>query len=482
MNKILMASAISKMLLTEQSKTILGELGSIDPLVKIFTGGNLEAKSSALRAIYNLSSSPKNIKLLLDSGIITPLFQLLFSVTSVLMTLREPASSLLATLAKSEGILLHKSVPLKTLSLLNLSSASTKLNLLNALTRITSHQNSKRARTKLIENGVRHLLLPFLTSQNKEIRVAALNLLFNLSKDCTEELNEPFLGETHIDILVKVVTLQLAAESEKTAAIGILGNLPVHDENLTEILMKANLVPVLVYLLGIRISNKLLVERIAGLLVRFTIPSNKKVQNAAVASGVISSLVKILSEGSIVAKAKAALSLSQLSQNTPALSKTKSSRSFHLYPSSETRCEVHGGYCTVKSTFCLVKAGVVSPLVKILEGNEREADENVLEALATLMQDEIWERGVMAIEKASGIEAITRIVEVGTLKAQEKAIWILERVFRIERNREKYGKVAQVFLIDLAQKGDQILRPMIGKIFSHLQLLQLQSSYFGDDS
>ncbi|XP_078178749.1 U-box domain-containing protein 44-like [Carex rostrata] len=482
MNKILMASAISKMLLTEQSKTILGELGSIDPLVKIFTGGNLEAKSSALGAIHNLSSSPKNIKLLLDSGIITPLFQLLFSVTSVLMTLRDPASSLLATLAKSEGILLHKSVPLKTLSLLNLSSASTKLNLLNALTRITSHQNSKRARTKLIENGVRHLLLPFLTSQNKEIRVAALNLLFNLSKDCTEELNEPFLGETHIDILVKVVTLQLAAESEKTAAIGILGNLPVNDENLTEILMKANLVPVLVYLLGIRISNKLLVERIAGLLIRFTIPSNKKVQNAAVANGVISSLVKILSEGSIVAKAKAAFSLSQLSQNTPALSKTKSSRSFHLYPSSETRCEVHGGYCTVKSTFCLVKAGVVSPLVKILEGNEREADENILEALATLMQDEIWERGVMAIEKASGIEAITRIVEVGTLKAQEKAIWILERVFRIERNREKYGKVVQVFLIDLAQKGDQILRPMIGKIFSHLQLLQLQSSYFGDDS
>jgi hypothetical protein len=53
MNKILMASAISKMLLPEPTKTSLGEQGSIEPLVKIFTGRNLEAKSSALGAICN---------------------------------------------------------------------------------------------------------------------------------------------------------------------------------------------------------------------------------------------------------------------------------------------------------------------------------------------------------------------------------------------------------------------------------------------
>jgi vacuolar protein 8 len=70
--------------------------------------------------------------------------------------------------------------------------------------------------------------------------------------------------------------------------------------------------------------------------------------------------------------------------------------------------------------------------VKILEGNDWE------------MQDGIWERGVRAIEKKSGIDAITRIVLVGNLKAQEKAVWILERVFRVERNREKYGKAMQV--------------------------------------
>jgi vacuolar protein 8 len=90
-----------------------------------------------------------------------------------------------------------------------------------------------------------------------------------------------------MDILVKVVTSHLASDSEKTAAVGIFGNLPVNNMKITEILLKANLVPLLVYLLDTKISNKILVERIAGLFIRFTVPSNKKVQNASVACGVI---------------------------------------------------------------------------------------------------------------------------------------------------------------------------------------------------
>lgn len=146
--------------------------------------------------------------------------------------------------------------------------------------------------------------------------------------------------------------------------------------------------------------------------------------------------------------------------------------------SSESFCELHNGHCIIKNTYCLVKAGALSPLLRILEGKERDADEAVLDALVTLMQDEIWENGSEAIEKAAGVQAIMRVLDVGGLKAQEKAIWILERMFRREGVREKYGAAAQVLLIDLAQKGDPSLKPMIAKILAHLQLLQIQSSYF----
>ncbi|KAF2954308.1 hypothetical protein DAI22_01g471800 [Oryza sativa Japonica Group] len=460
MNKILMATAISKMFLSEPMKSSLGEDGAVEPLVEMFKSGNLEAKHSALG----------------------PLLQLLFSVTSVLMTLREPASAILAAIAQSERILLHKDVAPQMLSLLNLSSPVIQLHLLRALNSISGHTNAKRARAKIRQNGGVQLLLPFLTEKNIDIKIAALNFISNLSKDASQELAEQ-IRDTHLNIFVKIISSPTSG-NEKAAAIGILSNLPVTDKKITELLTEANLLPLLISLLEINITAPLtplrtsLLEGIAGVLIRFTVPWDKKLQSLAVGHGVVPCLVKLLSEGSIKAKSKAATSLAQLSQNSLALRKTKLPRWLCVAPSAETYCLVHNSQCTVKSTFCLVKAGAVSPLIQILEDDNREADGAVLEALATLMQDEIWENGSKVIEKASGVHALLRIAEAGNSTSQEKAIWMLERIFRLEAHRERYGEIAQALLIDLAQKGDPILKPMIGKILAHLELLQTQSSYF----
>ncbi|CAO1940921.1 unnamed protein product [Urochloa humidicola] len=460
MNKVLMATAISKMFLSEQMKSSLGEDGAIEPLVQMFKYGNLEAKHSALG----------------------PLLQLLFSVTSALMTLREPASAILGAIAKSERILLYKDVAPQMLSLLNLSSTVIQLHLLRALISISGHKNAKRARSKIRQNGGVQLLLPFLTEKNVDIKIAALNLTFQLSKDPSQELAEQF-RETHLDILVKIISSPTSRD-EKAAAVGILSNLPVTDKKITEILTRANLLPVLISLFEANITSSVtpqrmwLLEGIAGVFIQFTVTSDKKLQSLAVGCGVVPCLIKLLSEGSVDAKSKAATSLAQLSESTMALCKLKSPRWLCVPPSAESYCIVHSCQCTVKSTFCLVKAGAVNPLLRILEGEEREADIAVLEALATLMQDEIWENGSRVIEKASGIHALLRVAEAGDLSSQEKAIWMLERIFQLDDHKERYGEIAQALLIDLAQKGDPSLKPMIGKILAHLELLQTQSSYF----
>jgi vacuolar protein 8 len=482
MNKVLMATAISKMFLSEQMKSSLGEDGAVEPLVQMFKYGNLEAKHSALGAIHNLSSSLQNAELLINSGITGPLLQLLFSVTSALMTLREPASAILAAIAKSERILLYKDVAPQMLSLLNLSSPVIQLHLLRALISISGHKNAKRARSKIRMNGGAQLLLPFLTEKNVDIKIAALNLTFHLSKDSSQELAEQF-RETHLDILVKIISSPTSRD-EKAAAVGILSNLPVTDKKITESLTRANLLPILISLCEAHITasgtpqRSWLLEGIAGVFVRFTVTWDTKLQGLAVGCGVVPCLIKLLSEGSVDAKSKAATSLAQLSQSTMALRKSKSPRWLCVPPSSESYCIVHSCQCTVKSNFCLVKAGAVNPLLRILEGEEREADVAVLEALGTLMRDEIWENGSRVIEKASGIHALLRVAEAGELGSQEKAIWMLERVFRLDDHRERYGEIAQALLIDLAQKGDTSLKPMIGKILAHLELLQTQSSYF----
>ncbi|KAI5002138.1 hypothetical protein ZWY2020_026788 [Hordeum vulgare] len=483
MNKILMATAISRMFLSEQMKSSLGEDGAVEPLVEMFKSGNLEAKQSALGALRNLSSSLQNAELLINSGITGSLLQLLCSVTSVLMSLREPAAAILAAIAQSDRILLHRDAAPQMLSLLNLSCPVIQLHLLRALNSICGHANAKRARAKIRQNGGVQLLLPFLREKNVGIKVASLNLMFHLSKDASQELAEQ-IRETHLDILVKIIASPAPGNDEKAAAVGVLSNLPVADKNITKFLTQANLLALLISLLEANISTSpapqrmWLLEGIAGVLTRFTVPWDKKLQSLAVGHGVVPWLVKLLSEGSVKAKSKAATSLAQLSQNSVPLRKAKSPRWLCVPPSAESYCIVHDYQCTVKSTFCLVKAGAVNPLVQILEGEEREADGAVLEALATLVQDEIWENGSRAIEKASGIHALLRVAEAGELTSQDKAIWILERIFRLEEHREQYGGIVQALLIDLAQKGDPVLKPMIGRILAHLQLLQTQSTYF----
>lgn len=115
MSKILMATALSRMDLRDQTRASIGENGAIEPLVKMFKEGKLEAKLSALSALKNLSSLKENTSRLITSGIVASLLQLLFSVTSVLMTLREPASAILARIAKSESVLVNKDIALQML-------------------------------------------------------------------------------------------------------------------------------------------------------------------------------------------------------------------------------------------------------------------------------------------------------------------------------------------------------------------------------
>ncbi|XP_016496737.2 U-box domain-containing protein 44 [Nicotiana tabacum] len=487
MSKILMATALSRMELTEQNRASLGQDGAIEPLVKMFTTGNLEAKQSSLNALHNLSTSKANVQCLIRSGIVATLLQLLFSVTSVLMTLREPASAILAKIAAQPeaGIVLVKhDVAQQMLSLLNLTSPVIQCHLLEALNAITARPNASRVRRKMKENGAVRLLLPFLTeSRNTKIRNGALHLIYVLSNDMQGgELMEQ-LEEMHLNILINVVSSSSTTDDEKAAAIGILSNFPVNNKNVTDMFMRANLLPILVSILmsSTPTTSWLLAENIAAILIRFTLPSDKKLQQFSADNGVINALVKLLTCGSIVAKSRAATSLAQLSQNSFVLRKSRKSRWFSCAPPHPTDgfCSVHDCHCSTRSTFCLVKAGAVPLLVEILQGNEREADEAALTCLATLLQDEIWENGSNFLVKMSCVQPLIKNLEEGiSLKAQDRSLWILERIFRVEAYRVEYGESAQVVLIDLAQNGDSLLKSTVAKLLAQLELLQPQSSYF----
>ncbi|XP_020214806.1 U-box domain-containing protein 44 [Cajanus cajan] len=482
MNKILMATALSRLVLTDHSKLALGqEGGAIEPLVKMFNSGKLESKLSALNALQNLSSLTENVQRLIGTGIVGSLLQLLFSVTSVLMTLREPASAILARIAQSETVLVNQGVAQQMLSLLNLSSPVVQGHLLEALNSIASHPCASKVRRKMKKKGALQLILPFLKDTEIKTRSKALHLLYTLSDDLTDELTSHF-DETHLFDIVGIVSSS-TSDSEKAAAVGILSNLPVSDKKVTDVLKRANLLPILISTMNTDTGSNSptkssFVESIAGVAIRFTNSSDKKLQIFSAQQGVIPLLVALLSRGSSITKFRAATALAQLSENSLSLRTCRKSRWLCVAPSIDAYCEVHDGYCFVRSTFCLVKAGAVSPLIQILEDKDWEAVEAALNALSTLLQDEIWEGGANCIAKLSGVQAIVNILEVGNAKVQEKALWMLERIFRVEEHRTKYGELAQVVLIDLAQRSDCRLRSTVAKVLAVLELLLVQSSYF----
>uniref|UniRef100_A0A7N0VAX5 ARM repeat superfamily protein n=1 Tax=Kalanchoe fedtschenkoi TaxID=63787 RepID=A0A7N0VAX5_KALFE len=483
MSKILMASALSRIKLTDQNRAALGQEGAVEPLADMFNTGKMEAKLSALNALHALSGLPENVQRLISSGIVLPLLQLLFSVTSALMTLREPAAAILARIAQSESILVNKDVAQQMLSLLGPSSPSIKYHLLHALDSICTHPGASRVRKKITERGAFQLLLPFLSEPNNSIRVAAVNLLYTLSKYFPAELSEQF-GETYLVKLVSIVASSVS-EEEKAAGVGILSNLPISDKRVTDALLTANVLHIVIPMLDSTVASstpmkRWLSENISRLLIRFTVPSDKKLQRTCAQHEVIPLLVKLLSSesSSIITKSRAATSLTQLSENSLSLRKPRKWRWACVPPSAESFCDVHDGFCHVKTTYCLVKAKAVAPLIQVLVGEEREADEAVLSAISTLLVDEICENGCNCLAEVSGIQAVVEALESGTVKVQEKCLWILERVFRSEDHRKKYGEGAERVLIDLAQKGDVSLKPAVGKILAQLELVQMQSSYF----
>ncbi|KAL1559559.1 U-box domain-containing protein 44-like isoform X2 [Salvia divinorum] len=475
MSKVLMASAVSRLELTDQNKAALGEQGAIEPLVSMFKEGNLEAKLSALNALESISNLKSNIQRVIDSGMVASLLQLLFSVTSVLMTLREPASAILAKVAQSETILVKHDVAQQMLSLLNLSSPIIQTHLLQALNNIASHPTASTVRKKMKENGAIPLLLPLVTERDARIRKGALKLIHALSKDIQELTLE--LDQSHIHTIANIV-LTTKSDCEKTAALGILANLPIKENRVTEILKQTNILPFLASTTTSTPSSIMLSESIASFLVRFTNPNDKRLQHYAAEHGIFPLLIKLLTSTSECAKSKAALSLAQLSQNTINMTKSRKLKWLCVPPSSDSFCKVHDRYCTIKGTLCLVKAGAITPLVQILQGGDRGADEAVLGCLSTLLGDEIWESGCRHLVEKSVVHPIIRVAGCGSFKAQEKAFWMLERIFRVESHREEYGESAENVLIEVAQNGDPMLAPTVAKVLAQLQLLQPQSSYF----
>ncbi|KAL6982132.1 hypothetical protein U1Q18_023748 [Sarracenia purpurea var. burkii] len=327
------------------------------------------------------------------------------------------------------------------------------------------------------------VLVPLCDLDDHNVRANAIKLLCCLTEDGDEATILEYVDQKSIETLLTIIKKTSSEEEEIASAMGIISNLPKCFQ-ITEWLLGAGGLPVLFSFLPVSkhvdSHKNSLIENAVGAIFHFTDPTNQPSQNKAAKIGLIPVLVQLLESGTRLTKKQAALSLANFSANSLTLSRPIPKRhGFWCFsPPSEMVCPVHRGICTIETSFCLVEAGAVEPLVMVLGEPEPEVCEAALDALLTLIEGDKLQSGSKVLDEAKAIPSMVKLLSAPSPGLQEKVLTSLERIFRQVEFKQKYGASAQMPLVDLTQRGNSSTRSLAARTLAHLNVLHDQSSYF----
>lgn len=95
------ATALAEMELTDHNKASLYEGGVLDPLLHLIEHVDIQVKEVAIKALYTLSTLPKNGLQMIVDGAVGPLLDVLFNHSSSSLSLRETLAATIMQLAIS---------------------------------------------------------------------------------------------------------------------------------------------------------------------------------------------------------------------------------------------------------------------------------------------------------------------------------------------------------------------------------------------
>lgn len=330
------------------------------------------------------------------------------------------------------------------------------------------------------------VLVPFCELENLNVRANAVKLLCCLTEEGDEATILEHVGQKSIETFLRIIKTS-NDEEEIASAMGILSNLPKCSQ-ITAWLLDAGGLPIIINTLSVGNHNgslngtlkNTLIANAVGVICHFSDPNNRLSQKKAGEIGVIQVLVQLLESGTELTKKRAAFCLSQFSASSLELSQPfpKGHWLRCFSPPPEAMCPVHKGICSVELSFCLVEAGAVGPLVRILREPDIEACEAALDALLTLIEGERLQTGSKLLDEANAIHFIIKLLSSPSPRLQEKVLICLERIFRLLEYKHKYRPSAQMPLVDLTQRGNSSMRSLAAKILAHLNVIHDQSSYF----
>lgn len=482
--KLRMAKTLGEMELTDHNKSSLFEEGVLDSLFSLLSHGEIEVKHAGVKALLNLSSLPKNGQEMIRKGVMRPLLDMLYRHTSS-QSLRELVAATIAKLAFSAtsetcvSLLDADEDIYELFSLVNLSGPAVQQSILRAFCAMCKSPSATSVKTKLVQCSAVQVLVQFCEHSNSNVRSDAIKLFCCLIEKGDEAIIQEHVDQKFIEILLKIIKTS-EDEEEIASAMGIISYLPKSPQ-ISEWLFAAEGLPVFSRFLAEvkhKMSGKLqLVENAVGALCHFTVSTNQQRQKIA---GLVPKLVRLLDLGTSLTKKRAAICLAQLSENSQTLSRPIPKRQglWCFTPSQVELCPVHRGICTLETSFCLVEAGAVGPLVRVLGDPDPGACEASLDALLTLIKDEKLQSGAKVLAEENAIPSMIKLLDSPSPKLQQKVLNSLERIFRLVDYKLRYGSSAQMRLVDLTQRGTSNIKSLAAKVLAQLNVLHDQSSYF----
>ncbi|KAL6591274.1 hypothetical protein ACP70R_049777 [Stipagrostis hirtigluma subsp. patula] len=526
--QVAMAEYLGELTLANDVKVVVAEqVGAL--LVSIMKSGSLPAREATLKALREISSSNESgARILLDAGILPPLVKDLFSVGAghLPMRLKEVSAAILANLVASGADL--RSIPLdddkgttllseevvhSLLHLISNTGPAIECKLLNVLVGLTGSPATVADVVSAIRSsGAAISLVQFVEAAHREIRVESLKLLRNVSPYMGAELADALGG--HLGSLLRVVSDsddRSGVTEEQAAAVGLLGDLPERDLNLTRQLFDLGAFRTLASKLvelrrGSIRGNRLaapFTEGAVKVLYRVTCALAQQHEEEYVEfareAGLAPLMVELLqqmSSGLDTVQLYSAMALENLSLQSRRLTAVPDvppppSLMCACFGGGKKQaaapgtCRVHGGFCSLRETFCLAEAGskAVERLVACLEHADARVVEAALAALSTLLGDgaENATEGVLVLGDAEGLRPVVEVlVDNRTEALQRRAVWAVERILRVPEIAQEVAVDQSVAsaLVEAYRNGDARTRQTAERALRHLDRIPNFSTAF----
>ncbi|XP_058220532.1 U-box domain-containing protein 44-like [Rhododendron vialii] len=518
--KLSMASYLGELVLNNEVKVFVARTVGSSLINNIMISGNIQSREAALKALNQISAFEASARILIEAGILPPLVKDLFTVgmNQLPMRLKEVSATILANLVNSgydfDSILVgpdHQTLVSEDtvhhlLHLISNTGPAIECKLLNVLVGLTNSYTTVLSVVAAIKSsGATISLVQFIEAPQKELRLASIKLLQNLSPHMGQELADALRGTAgQLGTLIKIISENIGITEEQAAAVGLLADLPERDVGLTRQMLDEGAFQIVISRIvkirqgetrGSRFVTPYL-EGLVRILSRVTFvladePDTLMLCREHNLAAVFTDLLQ--ANGLDHVQMVSAIALENLSQQSKNLTKLTE---FHLKPSLSAilfpcchkppvitgLCRVHQGTCSLKETFCLLEGQGVEKLVALLDHTNEKVVEASLAALSTLLDDGVdIEKGVTVLCEAEGIKPILDVLQENrTENLRRRAVWVVERLLRTEDIAYEVSGDPNVStaLVDAFQHGDYRTRQIAECALKHVDKIPNFSGIF----